>query len=75
MLERSQTMVTLASQATNWERANYLDEAHPRQPQAIGDLMQQLLSRYSASAKIEIVVSAAEETQSRRSNQVLGSTL
>jgi hypothetical protein len=69
-------MVTLAKTATPWDRATYLEDDAQRQPQAIGDLMEQLLCRYGASARVQVVVSAEDPAiQSRGSNQVLGSTL
>ena len=70
-------MVSLAKTATPWGRATYLEDDEPRQPQPIGDLMEQLLSRYAKGAKIQVVVTSSDEksTQARGSNQVLGSTL
>ena len=69
-------MVTLAPQNTEWNRASYLDAEAVRGPQAIGDLMEQLLSRYSQRATIQPVTSSAEQPlQSCGSNQGLGSTL
>ena len=69
-------MVTLAKTASSWERATYLDD-QPRAPQAIGDLMEQLLSRYAASARIQVVVTPAtdESAQACGANQLRGSTL
>jgi hypothetical protein len=70
-------MVTLAKTVTPWDRAAYLEVDQPRQPQAIGELMEQLLSRYAQGGKAQVIV-AAEDGQpvhSRSSNQLLGSTL
>ncbi len=43
-------MVTKANHEATWQRANYLELDATRQPQAIGSLMSQVLSRYSLAA-------------------------
>jgi hypothetical protein len=48
-------MVTKAIPEGNWQRASYLELDAKRQPQAIGSLMSQVLSRYALATPPAVI--------------------